>query len=158
MAKKKSIKGYLKFIPFCLVFLAAVIIGMGFIQAIGGDTYINMYTCAFGGNLASFGSLGSIDVTFCFWLVLALFLPIVGALVSVFVKGKIGGIVATVCFLYTAIFAWFTPSVAGGKVSTVIGNSDWASFANSGLAAGSILVAVFAIIGTLVSCYYTYEA
>ncbi len=158
MAKKKSIKGFLKFVPFCLIAIAAIIIGMGFIQAIGGDTYVNMFTCAFGGQLAGFGSFGSFDVTFCIWLVLALFLPIAGAVVSLFVKGKIGGIVATVCFLYTAIFAWFTPMVAGGKINTVIGNSDWASFSNYGLAAGSILVAIFAIIGTLVSAYYTYEA
>lgn len=158
MAKKKSIKGFLKFVPFCLIAIAAIIIGMGFIQAIGGDTYINMYTCAFGGNLANFGKWGSIDVSFCFWLVMALFLPLIGAVVSLFVKGKIGGIVSTVCFLYTGIFAWFTPMVAGGKISTFIGNSNWASFADSGLAAGSILVAIFGIIGTLVSAYYTYEA
>ncbi len=146
-----------KIIKLCLIVLSIAIIGLGALPAIGGSNYVNMYTCAFGGSLSGDNPL-KLTACFNFWIVLSLFLPLVGALISFLVKGKFGGFVCLICFLYTAIFTWFTPMVAGYVAGESTLHEGWASFANGGLAIGSITIAIVAIVGSVLSLYRAYEA
>jgi hypothetical protein len=143
-----------KIIPLCLIVLAIAIIGVGFLPAVGGSSYVNMFKCAFGGTLPGDNEL-KLSACFNFWIVMALFLPLIGALLSFFIKGKFGGILCLICFLYTAIFTWFTPMVAGYIAGASTQHEGWASFANGGLAVGSITMACIAIVGSLLSIYRT---
>lgn len=141
-----------KFIPICLIVLAIAIIGCAFLPAIGGTSFVNMFTCAFGGTLSGDNPL-ELKAVFSFWVTLSIFLPLVGALLAFFIKGKFGGILCFISFLYTAIFAWFTPSVAGYIAGKSTLHETWASFSNAGLGIGSIVIAVIAIVGSLFSLY-----
>lgn len=145
-----------KIIRICLIVLSIAIIGCAFLPAVGGTSYVNMFTCAFGGKLSGENPL-DLSACFNFWIVMAIFLPVIGALLSFFIKGKFGGILCLICFLYTAIFTWFTPMVAGYVAGKSTLHETWASFANGGLASGSITIAIIAIVGSLISLYRVSE-
>ncbi len=172
MAKKKtsrkSVKGFIKFLPLCLMLLAAAVIGMGFLPAVSytagnSTTTYSMYQLGFGATLASasgFGLSGKLAIGFNIWIVLALFLPVVGAVISLFVKGKLGGAISTVLFLYSSVMVWFVLLLNGVTASNSITKDIFTSFSDAGygLGVGTILSGVFAILGTLVSAFYTIEA
>lgn len=162
-SKKKALK-LTKFIPIGLLGLAVLVIIMGFLPGVvytpenGDPTSYSLFQVTFGAKLSEggLGSLvsGSSVINFSFLALLAMLFPLIGAVVCLLVKGKLGGLIATICFLSASILFFFIPTVSSitSEVSSVIGNSsNTENFKDLGFAlgVGPILAAIFSIFGTL---------
>lgn len=168
MAKKKSKKEVLKLLPLCLFALSIVVILMGFLPGVSitsGDqtTTYNIFKLAFGGEITGL-SLGSfittsLSINFSILVCLALFLPVVGCIVKMFLSNKVGTLVVLLCFIASAVLLFIVPSIssfaASGSVLGSSGTTEATTFKDAGysLGFGAIIGAVLSIIGGLSSAY-----
>lgn len=174
MAKKskKKVSSLVKLAPLALLVLAVVVIAMGFVTGLiykpenGDPSTVSLFKATFGGKIDNISfSIGSLvssttSIQFSFALFLAIFLPIIGGIIALLIKGVIGGGLAFVCFLASAILFFLAPQLASIKsvtTSVIGGGSKVYTFKDLGysLGVGSILAAVFSILGAVVSLCYT---
>ncbi len=169
MAKKKKSKNeVLKLLPLCLFALAIVVILMGFLPGVSitnGDTTTtyNIFKLAFGGEIAgvSFGSLvsASMHIYFSILVCLAIFLPVIGCVVKMFLSNKVGTLVVLLCFVASAVLLFIVPSIStfaySGSVLGSSGTLDASTFKDTGysLGFGAIIGAILSIFGGLGSAY-----
>ena len=171
-SKKKSCKAVCKYIPFLLLLLSVVVVLMGFLAGVkyvpeNGDkiTY-TLFEVTFGKKVTGvdLGVIlsGTSKINFSFLALLGLFLPLVGGIVVLFVKGKIGGLVATLCFIASAVLLFLVPSITKitSEVSSgIIGGTTKSAntFKELGysLGVGSILGGIVSCIGALISLFHT---
>ncbi len=167
---KKSKKSIVKLIPLCLLAISVLVLVMGFLPGVikstdNSTSTVNLFRLAFGGrvdNLSiSIGSIASNEtvITFAILPVLCLLLPLIGSVVCFLVKGRVGGLVVCLTFLFAAVCFFLIPQVSFLKVttSTIVGSgSSTSSFKDLGyaLGIGSILGGAISIVGTLGSAFY----
>ncbi len=171
-SKKKSVKKATRFIPFVLLILGIVVVCMGFLAGAtytpqyGDPSSITIWKLAVGGSIddlsLNLGGLASqkTSITFAILPFLCLIVPLAGAVVSVFLKGKIGGLIATICFLFAGIAFFFVPQVSFVEsVTEILGSSSKTTTAFSAmdytLGVGSIIGGVVSLVGGLISGAYT---
>ena len=167
MAKKrKAKKSVAKFVPFVLLGLAVLVICMGFLAGVtlalenmDPQSY-TLFEVAFGKELAG-GAIGGLAsgktaINFSFLAALGLFLPVIGAVVSLLLKNKIGGLIAFLLFVGSAVLLFLVPQVTSISVTAeILGNTKTttSTFAELEwtLGLGSIIAGVGSSLGALVS-------
>lgn len=171
-SKKKNVKKATRFVPFVLLVLGIVVACMGFLAGVtytpqyGDPSSVTIWKLAVGGSIEGLSlNLGGLisqetSIPFAILPFLCLIVPLVGALVSLLLKGKVGGLIATVCFLFAGVCFFFIPQVSFVKsVTEVLGKSSTTTTAFSAmdytLGIGSIIGGVVSLVGGLVAGAYT---
>ena len=167
MAKKRKAKSSgAKFVPFVLLVLAVAVICMGFLAGVtlavenmDPQSY-TLFEVTFGKELAG-GAIGGLasgktTIDFSILAMLGLFLPVVGALLSLLIRNKIGGLLAFLLFVGSAVLLFLVPQFTSISVTAeLLGNTTTTTktFAELewGLGIGSIIGGAVSCLGALVS-------
>lgn len=168
MAKRKN--SLSKSLPLVLFVLGIVVVCMGFLA---GVTYkpenmdpssYTLFDITFGKELSSGGLEGIIEgkttINFSILATLGLFLPLVGALISNLLKGRIGALVSALCFIASAVLLFLVPQITSVTVeisSGIIGSStsSVSTFKELDyqLGVGTIIAGSLSSLGALVSLF-----
>lgn len=158
--KKSAASKYAKYLYLAFSVLVVVMAFLPFVISKSDNSSDVTYTgfeVAFGKTLNSASVLGfasgSAKINMSYLLIVALFIPLVGSVIALFVKNrKLASLVVCVCFIVSAILVFMTPTITSVTYSgEVLGfgstNTETFAYAGYSLAVGSIISGVFGALG-----------
>ena len=158
--KKSAASKYAKYLYLAFSVLVVVMAFLPFVISKSDNSSDVTYTgfeVAFGKTLNSASFLGfasgSAKINMSYLLIVALFIPLVGSVIALFVKNrKLASLVVCVCFIVSAILVFMTPTITSVTYTgEVLGfgstNTETFAYAGYSLAVGSILSGVFGALG-----------
>ena len=156
--KKSAASKYAKYLYLAFSVLVVVMAFLPFVVSKSDNSSdVTYFEVAFGKTLNSASFLGfassSTKINMSYLLIVALFIPLVGSVIALFVKNrKLASLVVCVCFIVSAILVFMTPTITSVTYTGEVlgfGSTNTEIFASAGysLAVGSILSGVFGALG-----------